>query len=217
MKKLTPLLALLLAACHGGKGDDTSTVLTGLEPLEDVNQASAPQGSGSDPYPEEINIVTGEADDYDWAHARAYVHHDVATTWAAFATPAVVVDRRRVDEWTVTNDVADYDVSFLIANTSHDIVEVEFDLTWIEGATAGTADAPEEVGIRWSDTGGSELVKVLDGSVQLLPADDGVTEVDLIEHLGTIGSGAEDIQAYFEDLYASVLASVDGEDLPTWE
>jgi len=220
MKNPTPLLALALVACHfhlGKDGDDSSLVLTGLEPLEDENLASAPQGSSSEPYPEEIEIVTGDADDYAWAHARAYVHQDVATTWAAFANPDVVVDRRRVDEWTVADDVADYDVSFLIANTSHDIIDVEFDLTWIEGATAGSADDPEEVGIRWSKTGGSDLVKVLDGSAQLLPADDGVTEVQLIEHLDTPGSGSEDIQAYFEDLYASVLASVAGEDLPTWD
>ena len=218
MKLPTPLFALAMLACHPSKdGGDSAAVLTGLEPLEDVNQASLPEGTSDDPYPETLNIVTGDADDYAWAHGRGYVDKDIATTWAAFATPEVVVDRRRVQEWTVTEDVADYDVSFLIANTSHDIIDVEFDLTWIEGATAGSAEAPEAVGIRWSKTGGTDLVKVLDGSVQLLPAADGVTEVDLIEHLGTPGSGTDDIQTYFEDLYASVLAEVDGEALPTWE
>lgn len=210
--------SLLLPALLACKGKEvTSNAPPGLQPLEEENLAKAPTRSG-DAYPESMNVVSGETDDYAWAHARGYVHADLATVWDAFATPEVVVDRRRVQEHDVTWDVEpEYDVSFILHNTSYDIVTVEFDLTWRQGATAGTAEDPDEVTIRWEKTDGSAFVYLLEGSVVLLPADDDVTEVQLIEHLATAGSGAEEVEAYFADLFDSVLAHIAGEALPTYE
>lgn len=204
------LLVCLLPACRDDEKVEDAPP-TGLEPLEE-NLAEAPEEGA-----EELSVTGGETEDYAWAHARAWVQADLATTWAAFADPDVVVDRRRMESWEAEMDVADYDVSFLIHHVTDDLLTVEYDLTWIQGATAGTAEAPEEVGIRWSKTGGTELVYLLEGSALLRESASGHTEVQIIEHLDTPSSGPEDIEAYFEDLFASVLASVRGEPLPTYE
>lgn len=209
-------LALPLAACHKDKAAE-EVAPTGLEPLEDENLASRPSKNGDGSYPDSYNVVSGDADDYAWAHAIGTINAPISTVWASFATPDVVVDRRRMESWEATMDVADFDVSFLIDHVTDDIVTIEFQLTWIEGATAGTAEAPESVGLRWAKTGGSDLVYLLEGSAQLSELESGVTEVQLIEHLDTPGSGPEDVEAYYADLWASVLANVNGEALPTYE
>lgn len=207
--------ALWIAACDKDKAEDLAP--TGLEPLEDENLASAPSLNDDGSYPESMNVSSGSDDTYAWAHARAYVLADVAETWACFATPDVVVDRRRMESWTATMDVEDYDVSFTLDHVTADILTIEYQLTWIQGATVGTADAPEEVGIRWAKTAGSDLVYLLEGSAVLTSEAEGVTGVQLIEHLDTPGSGPEDVEAYFADLYSSVLACKDGEALPVYE
>lgn len=218
MRLIFSLFVLTLTACNGDKGEVVEEAPTGLEPLEDENLASAPNRNTDGSYPESMNVSSGESDDYAWSHARAYVLADISTVWAAFANPDVVVDRRRMESWEATMDVEpDFDVSFQIDHVTDDIVTIEYQLVWIQGATEGTADAPEAVGMRWSKTGGSDLVYLLEGSAQLLSVDAEVTELQLIEHLDTPGSGPEDIEAYYADLYDSVLAEVNGEALPTYE
>ena len=211
-------LVPLLAACHGGKVDTASVVPTGLEPIEDKNLADAPGAKDGDDYPEELNLVGGEGDDYDWAHGRGYLHGSVSDVWAALATPEVVVDRRRVQEWTVETDVdPDYDVSFVLHETSHDIVTVEFDVTWIQGRLAGEEDAPTSVGGRWTKTDGTDLVYLLQGSVLLDEVEAEVTEIQLIEHLSTPGSDSSDIELVLNGLFDSLKATIHGEPLPTYE
>lgn len=209
------LLTLALAACSGKS--DTLTFPAGLEPLED-NKADYPAAKTGDAWPETLNLVSGSDDSYDWTDARGYIQAPILDVWSAVADPDAVVDRRRVQEWTTTMDVEpDYDVSFEIANTSYDIVTVEFDIDWREGAVEGTVDAPLTVGVRWQKVGGTDLVKVLEGSAVLESEGDSATGVQFIEHLDTVGSDTSDIEAYLTDLYASVVAVSHGEDLPTYE
>lgn len=207
-------LAITLGACRKDK-DGEEEVPTGLEPLED-NQAERPSKTDGS-YPDTYNVVSGQADDYAWAHAIGTINAPITTIWGSFSDPDVVVDRRRMESWEATMDVADFDVSFLIDHVTDDIVTIEFQLTWIEGVTTGTVDAPESVGLRWAKTGGSDLVYLLEGSAVLTELESGVTEVQLIEHLDTPGSGPEDVEAYYADLWASVLADSSGEPLPTYE
>ena len=123
-----------------------------------------------------------------------------------------------MQEWTSTPDVEDgYDVSFELANTSYDIVTVEFDIDWREGVVDGTVDAPTTVGLRWQKVAGTDLIKLLEGSAVLESVDDGATSVSFIEHLDTVGSDATDVEAYLTDLFASVLATSHGEALPTYD
>lgn len=209
---------LALAACHGGDKDSGSAVPTGLEMLEDKNMADLPGAKDGDDYPEELNVVGDEGDDYDWAHGAGYIHGSVADCWAAMADPEVVVDRQRVTSWTVEMDVEpEYDVSFVLHEISEDIVTVEFDVTWIQGRTAGEEDAPTAVGGRWAKTAGTDLVDVLEGSVSLTEVEGEVTEIQLMEHLATPGSDETDIIPVLEGLFASIVARVHGEPLPTYD
>ena len=189
----------------------------GLEPLEE-NLAPSPAGRSDDPYPESLSLVSGTEDTYDWAHGRGYVHASLTDTWDALRDPAVDVDRRRVQEYTVSElDLGEYDDHYLIHNVSHDIIDVEFDIEWRHGAVEGTVDAPELVYIRWMKIDGSTYVKLLEGSAILTPVGNAVTEVQLIEHLDTIGTGPEDVESFFTDMYDEILAWKDGEDLPEYD
>lgn len=218
LSRIAPLIPLSLLACTGKEA--VHEFPAGLEPLED-NRAPVPEGTDDDPYPEELSLVSGhdETSDYGWAHAIGFAHADLRDTWAALQDPEVDIDRRRVQEWEVTEDYeSGYDNSYLIHNVSHDIVTVTFDIAWRHGAVEGTADAPELVAIRWQKVEGTEFVTLLEGSALLEPVDDGVTQISLVEHLDSAGSGEEeDVEAYFTDLYASVLAWLAGEPLPTYE
>lgn len=209
------VLALGLAAC-GGKSE-TTEFPEGLEPLEDM-KADYPDGRTGDSWPETLNVVSGDDEDYAWSHACGYIAAPIAEVWAAFAEPDNVVDRRRVQEWDVTWDVEEgYDVSFELANTSYDIVTVEFDIDWREGVVDGTVDDPSTVGLRWQKVSGTDLIDLLEGSAVLQEMDDETTAVEMIEHLETIGSDSTDTEAYLSDLFASVVAVVHGEALPTYE
>lgn len=217
VKRFGLALAAVLAGCHGGK-DTAAVVPTGLEPLEDTNLAAAPGAKDGDDYPEELSLVGGESDGYDWAHGRGYLHASVSDVWAAMAQPEVVVDRRRVQEWTVELDVdPDYDVSFLLHETSHDIVTVEFDVTWIQGRLAGEEGAPTSVGARWTKTDGTDLIYLLQGSVLLEQVEAEITEIQLIEHLDTPGSDSSDVELVLNGLFDSLAATIHGEPLPTYE
>lgn len=203
---------LLTAACKGDKSDPI-VVPDDLAMLEDL-ATGPPDGRADDAYPEEMNIVSGSETDYDWAHADAYVHASIADTWAALRTGEVVVDHTRVQEWSMAEvDAGDFDYQFEIQNTSEDIVTVEFELTWIHGAVDGTKDDPAQVAFRWQKTDGTEFIERMEGSGMLYAIDDSTTELQLIEHLTTVGSAPEDIELYFQSLYGCLLLSVSGGDM----
>jgi hypothetical protein len=188
----------------------------GLEPLED-NTAPLPQPVDGDDYPEVLEVVTGD-DEYAWIHARGYVKASVDDTWAAFQEPEVLVDRRGIDEWSF-DPVADpeFDYEVLLHYVINDIVTVEFDIEWRQGVAATEDDRVTSVAMRYQKVEGSSFIEMMQGSVLLLEAADGVTEVQLIEHLDAVQTGVEDVESYQRDLFASVVSFVHGEPLPTYE
>lgn len=196
-------LALSLAGCFG---EEKTEFPPGLEPLEE-NTAEAPT-SNDEPYPEVLSMRRGR-DDYDWVHARAYVHAPISRTWEALRDIDVCVDDGRVDDWSVTWDVEEgYDYSYRIHNVAEDIVTVEFDITWRHGAAEGTRDDPEVVGIRYQKTDGTEFIEILRGSIVLTSVEDDVTELDMVEHLQAAAGGTPEIEAYFQDVFDDTLAFV---------
>lgn len=201
----------LLVAC-AGKAQDQEPV--GLSMLEDL-QASPPAAVDGDDTPETVNVVTGGADDYDWAHGDGYVDLPLDSVVTAFQDPDVGVDRRRISAWEVEYDTnANYDLSYTVTNHSDEIIQVDFDVTWGHGAAEAN---PDGVAAVWSKTDGTEFITVLQGSAQLLPVDDGTTEVQLIYHLSTVDSDETDAAEYLTDFYGSILAVAHGEALPTYE
>ena len=213
------LLGAATSGCHGGSKDSGGdAVPEGLDPLEESNMADLPAARDGDDYPEELSLVGDEGDEYDWAHGAGYIHASVSDCWSAIQDPEVVVDRQRVTSWTVETDVEpEYDVSFVLHETSEDIVTVEFDVTWIQGRTAGEEGAPTAVVGRWAKTGGTELIYLLEGSIELTELESDVTEISLMEHLDTPGSDETDIYPVLQGLFDSIVARVNGEALPTYE
>lgn len=208
------VLALLLPACLG---DGTVEFPPGLAPLEE-NTAPWPQPEGDDTYPETPSVVSGEGEDWAWVHLRGYVHGTVDETWAALQDPEVVLDRREVDEWSVTQlQEEGYDVSFSVHNIVHDVITIEFDVAWREGAVEGTLDDPQVVGVRFQKVEGTDFIELMEGSVTVYEVTEDATAIEIIEHLDATGTDpVEACTSWMSDLYASVVARVAGDPLPTW-
>jgi len=213
-RTLAPSLALaaLVLACGGSP----IVMPPGLAPLEEVT-APEPAPVGGDARPEAVSVVSGDGSDWDYAHARGYVHAPIAKVWEAMQAPGTVVDRRRVAEYTITPGVeAGYDVSFLVHNVVRDIVTVEFDTTWRQGVVQGTREAPEMVAGRAAKTAGTAYIDLLEDSIVLTRVDDEVTRVDHVRHIKSATAGAEEAHLYLEDCFASLVAVSHGRPLPAW-
>jgi hypothetical protein len=188
----------------------------GLEPVGE-NTAPPPAGSPDDPYPERQSMVMGERGDVAYVHARAFVRAPIARVWAAFRVPDVVVDRRGITRFTVTHDVEDgFDVSFRTRYTIEDVVTVQFDVTWRQSATEGTAAEPLRVAMKYQKTWGSSFIRRMTGSIELLAETDDVTSIAWVQELDAVRTGPEDVASWCRDMYANVLAHVRGEPLPTY-
>ncbi|MFO0725125.1 MAG: hypothetical protein U1E65_15195 [Myxococcota bacterium] len=200
-----------------GCGDKIDVFPPGLEPIEQ-NRADFPPASDGDRYPEMLSFASGEGHDVAWAHSKGYIHAPLSMVWSAFQEPVVVVDRRKVAEWTITDNVeTGFDRSFLVHNIVHNVITVSFDVTWRESATVGTTEAPRTVAIRFQKTFGTVFIDILRGSVVLRQGDDpSVTEIEEIEQIAAAQGGVDNIQSYLTDLYQSVTARVHGQALPTY-
>lgn len=206
-------VALTLAGC--GKPADIDFP-SELGPLEE-NQAPWPSPGADGELPETLSIVSGGDDTLWWAHARGYVQAPADEVWQHFRDPDADVDRREVDEWSVIDGtVPRFDDSYTIHCVVHDLLTVEYDLTWVHELQAGTEGSPERVVAQWDKTDGTQFIKLLSGSLVLEPEDDGVTRVEYVEHLVASLRDDETIAQYLSDLHGSIVALAHGEALPVW-
>lgn len=217
----TPLLLLLAfpLVSTGCFGNEVTAFPDGLEPLDGTNRAPRPALDADGMPVEGVTFVEGEGNQWEWVHGRAFVNAPLAEVWKAFQDPLVVVDRRQVDEWVFEEDVeAAYDRSFVIHNTVHDFVTVDFDMTWRQSAVEGDAEEPEVVAIRFQKTFGTVFIDILRGSFVLrsAPEDDAFTEIEMVEHIDAAQGGIERIRTYLEDVNASVVERAHGRDLPVY-
>ncbi len=211
------MLWITLACLGGSETPFDGDTGGGLEPLSD-NTATAPAATSDHDHPETLSYVTGEEDDYAWAHAIGYVHADSRTVWDAFQDEDVVTDRGNVDTWSkeLTEDEA-YDESFLIHCLVDDLIEVAWDVGWYQTLNAGTDSAPEQVVGRVQKIEGSEFIELIEGSVVLNRIDEAVTEVQLIYHVGSLAGAGDDPQAvedWVTSVHADVVAWSHGNPLP---
>jgi hypothetical protein len=162
-------------------------------------------------------MVAGDTDAYSWAALKGYIHAPITDVWNALKTPAVVVDRRKVDGWNVTWDVeTGYDVSFRTDNTVNDIITVEFQVTWRESHTEGTVDEPVAVAANYQKTWGSSVMQLLAGSVALRKIDDQTTGFECVEYISAVIQAGEAVRSYQPDPYDRVKAAAHGLPLPTY-
>ncbi len=210
-----PVLAscLLSAGCWGNKEIEFPP---GLEPLA-TNTAPWPEASAGDDYPEEIELVSGE-DDFLWAHARAYVHADLATTWEALRDPDVNADRRRLASYQVDYDVPqEYDYCYQIHVVVEDIVTLEWTIDWNHGVINGSLDEPEAVGVRWFKSDGSSIIDMQAGSISAYQLDTEITALEIVYQIDAPVTTTDDLEEFVGDLYADVVAWVHGEPLPSFD
>ena len=210
------LLALvILTGCFDNVGTEFPE---GLEPWEDPNEAPPPEAAPGDPYPEEITFVRKRWGRDNSVHARAYVHADVAATFAGVRHPLAGADRRPAVTFTYVEDV---DPEYEYSHQSHlvvpDIVTVEMDLTWRSGVVEGTSEEPMITATRWQKTFGTTAISNLEGSIVCRRVTDDVTELEIQYHLNALGQGHETIENYLRGYFESVLLLAHGtapEDLP---
>lgn len=215
-RSLLFVLPLVAAGCWG---NEVTEFPTGLEPLDGANRATRPALLADGSLPETMTFTRGETNDWEWVHGRGFVKAPLAETWKAFQDPLVVIDRRQVDEWTVDEDVeAGFDRSFVVHNRVFDFITVEFDMTWRQSVVEGDAESPEVVAMRFQKTFGTVFIDILRGSVVLraAPEDEGVTEVEFVEHIDAAQGGADRINKYLVDLHGSVVERAHGRELPVY-
>lgn len=199
--------AALLCGCFG----NTSTEFpAGLEPLEDNLVPTR-----ADPV-ETLDFLDGDNGNYAWVHARAWMFLEPAAAWDAFKDPELMAAVCSTDAHTVEVAVEpDYEQSFQLSYQVDEVINVAWDELWRYGTIEGTPDAPTFAMIRYQKVYGSELITVLEGSIQLhATADPQVIELEMIEHLAAAGGSVDDMRGSMQHRFDSVAAAVRGEALP---
>lgn len=202
------LSVVLLGACWG---NTTTAFPAGLEPLED-NEAPAQDGD----YTETLEFAAGEKPSYTWVHGRAYFLETPATVWAAIKDGELLADNCSTPTFSVeTVDDPDYELALVVSYFVDDIINVSWDEDWRFGTVEGTPEAPELAMIRYQKVFGSELIQLIEGSLQVLATDDPeVTELALIEHVAAAGGTADDMRLSMQHRFESLLAVIRGDELP---
>lgn len=213
------VLTLAVAACGG-----TPVVSPpGLEPLEE-NLAPEPAPVGDDVTPEAVTTFTGQGAEFEFAHARGYVHAPLAKVYAAMQQAAVVVDRRHVGEFTVTPGVEpEFEVSFRVHNIVFDVVTVEFDTNWRQGVVGGTKEAPTQVAGRAAKVAGTAFIDRLEDSIVLTRVEGGlirsggdVTRFEMVRHIKSATAGSTEAEEYVRDVFANLVEASHDRALPSF-
>jgi len=209
MSVLVALSAFALAC----SSDVATDFPPGLAPIEDVGTVP-PAANGADAHPEALALDKGQDDDSNWVHAAGFVHASVKDVYAALATPDVIADRHNVTSYSTTMNVEDYEVSFRLHYKIDNIVTVEFDLTFREGHVSGTADAPTAVSVVYAKTYGSNLVKMMRGSIEVTRIDDQTSELVFAQRMVATQTNQDNIEKWTRGIFASVVAKVHAQPLP---
>ena len=180
----------------------------GLAPLQEM-QVELPIGSSTEPYPQEINLISETTEEYTWVQARGYLHQDLLSGWTKIRDPEVYVDINEVTTYTVDEVSSDlYDYVFVVHNEVEDIITVNFDTEWRHGALSGDISDPQGVAIRWQKTEGTNHISLLEGSLQFFPVEDdagetveNIIEVQFVYHLAATLEQEESAVQFVTDVY----------------
>lgn len=196
-------LWIFFAAC-GGR---TVEFPPGLEPLE-ASTAPCPDGEA-----DAIELVSGEAGHF-WTHACALVAASPPSVVEALRTPEAGVDRMEVDEYTVSWDVEPgYDVSYAVDTVVHDIVDVQYVLTWRHGDLDDTRAAT-----RWLMTETDPFVDLIEGSITATELSSALVRLEMVYRVGAPARvDTTTTEGFLTRFHASVAALARGEPLPTYE
>lgn len=203
MTRAQLLATVVVAACQ----DNVSTPFPpGLEPFEDNPVAAHPDG----PFGEGLRIQSSDTD-YIRVYARGFVAAPVDATWAAAKAPAPNLSTCSTDEQVATeNDEPQYEYSFIIHYTVHDILTVEWDDQWRFGRIT-----PELGMIKHQKIQGSDLITLSEGSIQVLATSDpAISELSFVEHLNATQATSGDVVKGVTHNYDALVAVVHGQPIP---
>jgi len=213
------LLAVLAAGCQ----HDVATLFPpGLEPFDDDAMAGAVDAPVA-----EALVMTDTTDSLVRVYGHGYVFVPVATAWQAAQDPHTLIARCRTNAQAITpNDETGYDLDFLVHYTVNDVLTIEWDDQYRGDVIAvgvgsaqmpgsGSADEPSRTIIKHQKTGGSSFITTSEGTTQMLAnADDSVTELQFVEHLGALQQPVDQVRAGMQDEFDRLLATVHGDATP---
>jgi hypothetical protein len=197
------LAALLLAACQ----DNIKTPFPeGLEPFEDNKVKAQPDG----PFVEMLRTASSD-DGMIRVYARGFVLAPMADLWSVAKHWEPNVSVCKTDEQAVTeNNQAQYEYSFLVHYTVHDILTVEWDDQWRFGAIDDTLDM-----IKHQKVQGSDFISLSEGTIQVLATEDpAVSELAFVEHLDAVSASTGDVLQGVQHNYDALVASAHGTPIP---
>lgn len=202
---------LIPALCGACWGNTTTEFPPGLEPLED-NLAPMQDGTAT----EMLGFEAGEKAAYTWVHGRGYYLANPATVWAAAKNADLMADSCSTPDFSVdVTDDPDYELSFVASYFVDDIINVAWDEQWRFGTILGTPAEPELGMVRYQKVYGSELIQLIEGSIQVIATDDPeVTELALIEHVAAAGGTADDMRLSMQHRFDAVAAALRGDAHP---
>lgn len=196
---------LTVGALTGCFGSSTTEFPPGLEPLED-DTAPMQQGGA---YTETLTMVTPSFPTFNAVHGRGYVLAPIAQVWALSKSPDVMDQGCEVTQHSSTvGTEPQYEYSFEMHYEVDEVITVTWDEDWRFGTVEGTPEAPARTMVRYQKVNGTDLIKILEGSVQYFPApnDPNVTMVEYVEHVNARSSGTSDtmktMQRRFDDTVA---------------
>jgi len=205
----------------GCEGSGTTVFAPGLDPIAQ-DSVPPPGADGGTQYPQTLALTQGTDGDlsgggYNYVFASGYVDASIASVWAAFKIPNVVVDRHAITSYSVTNNVeTGYDVSFLTAYSINaaPTYTVTYNLTWREGVVGGTEANPSQVSVVYEKTSGTNYVTLMEGSIELISVTPTVTELQFAQRMNATDTTSATIAAWTNEMFASVIAQVNGQPLP---
>ncbi len=204
--------ALALAACNVNVVDPFPKEV-GYQPLE-TSSAPWPSPVAGDGYPEVASLVSGRGSGHFYAHARAYVKAPLADVWTAMQYPDVcaLVLPDASDYYYVDLGVEpEFPVSFRIRYVVHDLITVQWDLTYREGPLETAGGVPTGVGMRYQKTWGTGYIQLQSGSAVAYEVAPGVTGVEIVGHLEASSGNPDpstDVVGTVQDFYSKLLARV---------
>jgi hypothetical protein len=208
------VLSLVAAIVRADESDaGTAAGTAALQPLEE-SKAEFPAPAKGDKHPEAINVTTVQGQEYTTAYGSGYVHASVAKVLEALKDAQVVIDRRRLDSWNFPPGGTTAN-SFVVHNIVRNPALVEFDVKWTQGVLSGTETAPKSVIARGEKISGSKYVTVLEDSIVAKAIDPRTTAIQFVRHLKAAGQA--DPAVFVKDVFASIVAKVHGNRLPTFK
>lgn len=211
-------ISLSCGFLNGCFGNEATLFPGGLDPLEENLVPPFALEEGELRYEERLEVVRARAasnGETPALHGRGYVHAPLAAVWRALRTPEVAVNRREASSWSAEEASDDrYDFVVVIRTVIRRIITIEYDVTWRHGIIAGDPSAPREVRVRYQKTFGSTAIWDLQGSMVLRAVDGGTTELETIQYLGAVASGHDQMEPWFHDMFAELIALAKGLELP---